>query len=502
MNMPSTAALTIEDRISDPMMPELDPSLLDFGRMDVDFNSTKDDPLNWNSQILSDLTSIEIGRHAPVRDARAEFDEEDMNIDINLTAFDDDLPLDLGPKGQPTGDLEDELNAANERLPEELDFQDQTRLSSPPSLIADDGGKEPEDRMLLDDDDTFQLPMDDGLAAPTVRDSRLERDSQSPLSSLDEQEEEPMRQAPHQAKKRKILQADSDTMLSSAQIKQQQADRTAILRPTSFLSRDPMIFHLMNLQKNGGFVSNVMGKDRGLGWAPEIRDILSIESVRKSGELKRKRDSGVADVSENEPQGEGDGDGEGMPQLEIPDETFGALDQADDIRHDATRDRSVVDLPADDGLLAPNDEAGLDGYQGEGDSRDQFDETTAPLLHPSEQGAISQGTKHAVHLLRDRFGSAPDGSPSQQKRSNILFQDLLPERKASKADATKMFFEVLVLATKDAVKVEQGDKEIGSAIRVRAKRGLWGSWAETEAGGEIAEQEDTNGPAAAAAAVS
>ena len=495
MNMPSTAALTIEDRISDPMMPELDPSLLDFGRMDVDFNTTKDDPLNWNSQILSDPTSIEIGRHAPVRDARAEFDEEDMNIDINLTAFDDDLPLDLGPKPQPTRDLEDELNAANERLPEELDFQDQTRLSSPPSLIADDGGKEPEDRMLLDDGNTFQLPMDDGLAAPTVRDSRLERDSQSPLSSLDEQEEEPMRQAPHKAKKRKILQADSDTMLSSAQIKQQQADRTAILRPTSFLSRDPMIFHLMNLQKNGGFVSSVMGKDRGIGWAPEIRDILSIESVRKSGELKRKRDSGVADVSENEPQG----DGEGMPQLEIPDETFGALDQADDIRRDATRDRSVIDLPADDGFLAPNDEAGLEGYPGEGDSRDQFDETTAPLLHPSEQGAISQGTKHAVHLLRDRFGSAPDGSPSQQKRNNILFQDLLPERKASKADATKMFFEVLVLATKDAVKVEQGDKEIGSAIRVRAKRGLWGSWAETEAGGEIAEQEDTDAPAAAAA---
>ena len=249
----------------------------------------------------------------------------------------------------------------------------------------------------------------------------------------------------------------------------------------------------MNLQKNGGFVSNIMGTGRGQGWAPEIRDILSIDSVRKSGELKRKRDSGVADVSENEPQA----DGEGIPQLEIPDETFGALDQADERRPDtAARERSEIDLPADDGFLPPNDEADLDGYPGDGDTRDQFDETTAPLLHPSEQGAISQGTRHAVHLLRDRFGSAADGSPSQQKKSNILFQDLLPESRTSKTDATKMFFEVLVLATKDAVKVEQADREIGSAIRIRAKRGLWGAWAETEAGGEIAEQESTTAAAA------
>jgi cohesin complex subunit SCC1 len=73
----------------------------------------------------------------------------------------------------------------------------------------------------------------------------------------------------------------------------------------------------------------------------------------------------------------------------------------------------------------------------------------------------------------------------------VLFQELLPERSTSRADATKMFFEVLVLATKDAVKVEQkGEGRIGAPIRLRAKRGLWGAWAEQSAGGNLEGEDD------------
>ena len=80
-------------------------------------------------------------------------------------------------------------------------------------------------------------------------------------------------------------------------------------------------------------------------------------------------------------------------------------------------------------------------------------------------------------------------SPDKRKKASVLFQDLLPEATTTRADATKMFFEVLVLATKDAVKVEQQEALLGGPIRVRGKRGLWGDWAEREAGGEIAEEE-------------
>lgn len=518
LNLPSVGALTVADRISDPMMPELDPSLLDFRPMDIDFGaSKKDDPLNWNSQVLSDPLSIEVGRHEPPRDERGDFYEDDMHIDLDLPEFglDDGPTLETGRKAPPPPDVDDILGE-DDKFPNDLGYDEhtRTRLSSRvPSLIEDVDDQMPENGPMLldddddDDDDTFALPalpVGNGMQAPvTAHDSRLQRESQSPLSSARsslvrefdatnfnvEEEEAPLRRAAHTAKKRKIIQADADTMMSSAQIKQQQADRSAILKPASLLSRDPILLNLMNMQKNGEFVSNVMGDGRAQGWAPELRGILSIEVVRKSGELKRKRDSGVADVGEEE-------DRETMPALEIPeDEISGPADEGLGLGADATAGAQspMVDLPVDDGFVS-NLNDGIDSAAQEDDAddydaaRNNFDETTVPLLHPSEQGAISQGTKHAVHLLRECFGSSEDSNQSQQKKANILFQGLLPEATTSKAQATKMFFEVLVLATKDAVKVEQANEELGSSLRIRAKRGLFGSWAEEKAGGEIAEE--------------
>lgn len=53
-----------------------------------------------------------------------------------------------------------------------------------------------------------------------------------------------------------------------------------------------------------------------------------------------------------------------------------------------------------------------------------------------------------------------------------------------------MFFEVLVLATKDAVRVKQ-DKGFGGDIYIAPKKGLWGKWAEEKDEQQIAEEEQT-----------
>lgn len=504
------------------MIPELDPSLLDFRPMDIDFGTRKDDPLNWASQALSDPMSTE-QVYNPTEERR---DDDDMHIELELDLGDDDEPsVEIGRKDKaPIRTVEDDLISDDDKFQGDGFIDDEPigiRLNSPvPSMVRDDNNGIPEDGdIVMNDEDqnepTFQ--MDDftaPIAAPTITDDpRLQRDSQSPLSSVrssivhafdatnfDEPEEEEVsiHQA-HKAKKRKILEADGDTVFSQAQIKQQQADRSAILKPVSFLSRDPVLLNLMTMQRNGGFVSSIMGDGRAKGWAPELRGILSIEVVRKSGELKRKRDNSVADVDAEEANA-GTVD---MPQLEIPEEDeLGVSDDGVAVGGETTiREPSeIISLPADDGFHPAMDDGengiGLNRQQDSDDedlspAPDNFDDTIAPLLYPTEQGAVSMGTQHAVHLLRDRFKTSSEGTSSQKRNPNILFQEILPETRTSKAEATKMFFEILVLATKDAVKVEQSETLLGGPLRIRGKRGLWGAWAEKEAGGEIAEQEHT-----------
>ena len=512
--MPSAATLTIVDKISDPIMPDLDPSLLELRPMNIDFGKGKDDPLNWTSQMLSDPLSIEFGRNAP----EERRDDDDMDVEIELDYGEDEDPsIEIGRRERTTRPTEDDL------IDDDMKFQTADNLnlnfgddevtgphldSRTPSLV---GNGVPQDldneTVMLDNPDDLVQPAD-RLTAPiddmaVLADPQRQQQSESSLSStrssveryfntnnLEDEEDSSIHQS-HKAKKRRIIPADTDTVIPTAQIKQQQADRSAILKPATFLSRDPVLLNLMNMQRNGGFVSSIMGDGRAKGWAPELRGILSIEVIRKSGDLKRKRDSIVTDMDEEEPQ-------PGickLPQLEIPEdeEDFALAEESNAVGNTTIREPSeIVNLPAKESLHPAMDDEGPhreDSDQEDlGALIDRFDDTTAPLLHPMEQGAVSLGTQHAVHLLRDCFGSSADGSPSQQKKANILFQEMLPERATSKADATQMFFEVLVLATKDAVKVDQAESQLGGPIRIRGKRGLWGAWAEKEAGGEIAGQ--------------
>lgn len=123
------------------------------------------------------------------------------------------------------------------------------------------------------------------------------------------------------------------------------------------------------------------------------------------------------------------------------------------------------------------------------------------IPEPTSTGPISQQTIAAVHLLRSEFSATADisSSPSmtQQRRQNATlnreqrkFQDLFPSAITNRADATKMFFEVLVLATKDAVRVTQ-ERAFGGDIIITPKKGLWGKWAEEKDEQQIAEEEQT-----------
>lgn len=510
------ATLTLPDVLTelDLLAPMPDPSLLLSQPLEPNISLQDNTLLDWNdSQLLSG--SIEQPRGDPIE--TLQLDEED---DLNL-----DLGEDLDTINEGTS-IERPRDAPLARRASE-------EFGSSPKALEDDGimldiGEEPDtsvfpaarDDFNIGDDMDIDAPDSGELGGPIEEDrrevgatpalERHQRDTLSPLSSIRSSVERDLEQTfqqdqsttafepevdleesihqAHKAKRRKVLHADADTEIHSSQIRAQQNDRSRILKPVSFLPRDPMLLALMNMQKNGGFVSSILGEGRSQGWAPELRGILSLEVVRRSGELKRKRDSGVADLG-MEGESEASVRMEKTPQLEFEQDELDLGGGPLDVGADTTLggEGEVIEL-ADNAGLAPLEE---EGY-GEGETLspvpDNFDDTTAPLLHPADSGPVSLGTKHAVHLLRERFGSAAAESDADRQKTSVLFQDMLPEATTTRADATKMFFEVLVLATKDAIKVEQPVDQLGGPLRIRGKRGLWGSWAETQAGGEMASQ--------------
>lgn len=374
---------------------------------------------------------------------------------------------------------------------------------------ADDDGD-----VLMDGDD-LDFGLGDQSAMPSmaaVQDAARARISESPLSDIDEnvtrdledwrrlnnhsiyepgQEDEDVDPAPQKkSKKKKVFALDAATQLTSAHIKEQQQSHDNILKEPSFVSRDPYLLALMEMKQSGGFVSSILGDGRSKAWAPELRGLLSLDSLHLTNDLKRKRDSGIADMSDD------DNAASKSPRLEIDDETMLGPD-ATLVDRTIGLDGTVLEIPADDGMALGDDDGFADNT-----ALPAFDDTTIPIVHPADSGPVSVGTKHAVHILRDLFGSEAATSEDKRKKTAVVFQELLPEGRTTKADATKMFFECLVLATKDAIKVEQNEGTIGGPIRIRGKRGLWGAWAEREAGGEIANQEDESRPEPAIAGAS
>jgi len=469
----------------DLLAPMPDPSLLLAEPLEL--ASSQQDPtlLDWgSSQMLSG--SIEQARGSAPEPLQLE--EDDLMLDIGEGPTLADISIEMGRHAPPP------RSPSIESDTEGLKLYDGDELGldigeDPLPSHALSAGPTGDDAMDIEMDGLEQLgaPIEDGAEADAG--APRERETASPLSSIPAAAERDMEETyqdisglaedetfvqPLRVKRRKILQQDVATEIQSSQIRAQQNDRSKILKPQSFLPRDPMLLALMNMQKSGGFVSSILGDGRSQGWAPELRGILSIEVIRRAGDRKRKRDNGILDFDADE---EEEAAADKVPGLELDTEE-GAEPTEEEI--------PAALAGADDMPTVLDDDDAEDGMS---PLPENFDETTIPLLHPAESGPISQGTRHAVYLLRDQFGAAAAESADERQKTSVLFEDLLPQGTTTRSNATKMFFEILVLATKDAVKVEQPADTLGGPIRVRGKRGLWGAWAEEQAGGEIASQE-------------
>ncbi|KAJ3482101.1 hypothetical protein NLG97_g7655 [Lecanicillium saksenae] len=465
---------------------------------------------SWLLSQNDDITATPVGRKGRTnnRDINLQEDFDNSQFlkgpgaldDDIMPTFDDlDLELDLGDIDGGISNMEIGRDAPAARDVEDDIFSDVEigrgkSFDGPSALesihIMDGDGDLP----MLDGDFGFNPEdmsnMRDISALPQPHRGRI---SESPLSDIDEHFAKEMeqfantdmyeptdendttivRRPAQRARRQKILMPDDEIALSSTLIKQQQTNRENIIRPARFVPRDPVMLALMDMHKNGGFVSSVMMDGRSTAWAPELRGMLTLDMLRD--DLKRKRDSGIADVDSERGAAK-------SPRLQFDDETELAIGDNFGERS-VGPDGTVLQLEGDGAFDLDDDVTGFPA----------FEETTMPIVHPEESGPVSLGTKHAVHILRDLFGSEAATSSEKRNAATVVFQDLLPEKRTTKAEATKMFFECLVLATKDAIKVEQGPA-LGDNIRVRGKRGLWGEWAEREAGGEIAQNDNESAP--------
>ncbi|KAH8164756.1 hypothetical protein CIB48_g3485 [Xylaria polymorpha] len=467
LNMPNREALMLPDQITPAdnlnILPPPDANWL-LSQME-DVNPT---PASSNTRSRGRPSNRDINLQEDFNNSQF-LHEDNMDEDeLALAPMDDlELELDFGM------DL-DERPRMDKSI--EMDFGDDG------VRIADaDGDVQMDDDLHFDIGDQSAMPEMGGV--PSMDRARI---SESPLSDIDENTardvEEARAATAKKSKKRRIFGLDPATQLTSAHIKEQQQNHDNILRAPSFVSRDPYLLALVELKGSGSFVSSIMGGGRTKTWAPELRGMLTLDSIKPTNDLKRKRDSGVADLGSEEEQGNSK-----SPRLEIgEDEDMVGMPDAGLGDRSVALDGTILEIPADEGIVANNDD---DIHHPRDESMNPaFDETVAPLVHPADSGPVSLGTKHAVHVLRDLFGDEAATDEDKRKKPAV-FQELLPERRATKADATKMFFECLVLATKDAIKVEQKEGGLGGTIRVRGKRGLWGAWAEKEAGGEMAAQQ-------------
>lgn len=510
LQMPNREALLLPDRITPydnlELPPPPDASWL-LSQVD-DITATpvgrKGRPSNNRDINLQEDIEVSQFLHGTdnADDTFAPIGDLELDLDFGLNMDDGSQSIEQGRDAPAPRDVEDDMLSDLDVMTHNKDATD---FGEPPVRIADGEGD-----IAMGDD--FGFNIDDQSALPGMAsNANLHRGriSESPLSDIDERlaqeieteysrhnhtdlyeptedtEHTIVRRPAQRAKKQKIMMPDEEIALSSSHIKQQQADRQNIIKPASFLPRDPFLLALMDMQKTGGFVSSIMTEGRSSAWAPELRGMLTLDAVRGMSELKRKRDSGIADV-------DSDVGAAKSPRLELGDDTDFGFDGHGMGNQSVAADGTILEIPAmgdDDGH-----------FEREGSPMHPFDETTAPLVHPQDSGPVSVGTKHAVHILRDLFGAEAATNAEKRKKSSVVFQNLLPEKQTTKAEATKMFFECLVLATKDAIKVEQGP-ELGAPIRVRGKRGLWGDWAEREAGGEISNQNEPEPAAFSATAV-
>ena len=255
-------------------------------------------------------------------------------------------------------------------------------------------------------------------------------------------------------RKRKLLTADSEIEISKKEYSQQLKDTSSIIKKQRFLPRHASIMTLLEARVQGRLADNIFFPP---SIHPDLRAMFNPEYLRRFGRdgTKRKRLDESSQTPkkariENPPileeQGLGDGGfGDGFGQDSGFGEGFGEFDfgerQPSAIPEE--RPRTVSPSLIDERALPEEEE-----------------ETPTSVT-----GSMSHSTVIAAQLLQKEL------TPGASVTLDELTDKAVSGAEVKREDAVKMFFECLVLASRDVIRVQQ--KSGFGEIRVQGKDALF-----------------------------
>ncbi|KAK9765755.1 sister chromatid cohesion protein 1 [Basidiobolus ranarum] len=372
-----------------------------------------------------DSMDIEVGRDA----------QPELSFSIDGPA---DITLDEGKLGmEPLGELPEfsfEAKAGEENLFDDMDLgldrPQEVELVEPPMVVEDEVIEEQEQTML-------EMP---AMVAPARLVSR-------------------------QSRKRKLI-VDQVIELPSDHISGQLKDTSDITQEEAYLPVSRKMMRLKQIQDEGAHYYLSLNGPQNV--VPELLGLFTRELVKDQQTVPETEESREAFGLEIEE--------ELMPSIPVDEPGISSFDfsepaliEEETIAAEVSEQVPMLpeEMPTEDvgegiSQVPGSPVLSITGEQStEGLGRSEiFDAEEIEEPEAGTEAAFSKSTVKTMHLLRTEIQKAAD--PGMEKSTSLKYRNIAGN--ATRTDAVKFFFELLVLSTKDVVKVKQsepyGDIEI------------------------------------------
>ncbi|ORY02510.1 hypothetical protein K493DRAFT_334604 [Basidiobolus meristosporus CBS 931.73] len=279
----------------------------------------------------------------------------------------------------------------------------------------------------------------------------------------------PARIISRQTRKRKLI-VDQVIELPSDHISGQLRDTSDITQEEVYLPVSKKMMRLKQIQDEGAQYYLSLGGPQNM--VPELMGLFTRDLVKDQQtvpDAEESREAFGLDIEEElmpsvpveEPETSGIDLGEPAP---IEDEIFG-IEHEEQISAEQARTEEggeeIPQVPASPALSISAEQPFISEHTAQDLGRSEiFDAEEIEEPEAGTEAAFSKSTVKTMNLLRSEIQKAAD--PGMETTTNLKYRNIAGQ--ATRTDAVKFFFELLVLSTKDVVKVKQsepyGDIEI------------------------------------------